>query len=88
MNTSVCDQVCSNTEGSYTCSCQQGYKLTTDNHCIGKICIMMAVLTFYVSLHTCTCVQTSMSALQPMTASKDVSTQRAITSVAVIRDSI
>ena len=53
MNISACDQVCSNTEGSYTCSCQQGYKMTTNNHCIGEICVLvMAVLvTFYISLH-------------------------------------
>ena len=89
MNASVCDQLCSNTEGSYTCSCQQGYKLTTNNHCVGEICMLvMAVLTFYVSTHTCTCVQTSMSALRPMIASKSVSTQMVITSVTVIRGSI
>ena len=29
---SGCDQLCSNTLGSYTCSCYSGYELDTDNH--------------------------------------------------------
>lgn len=32
--TDDCDQVCSNTEGSYTCDCNNGYKLGID----GKTC--------------------------------------------------
>ena len=30
--TSGCNQICSNTLGSYTCSCQDGYELDIDNH--------------------------------------------------------
>ena len=30
--TSGCNQVCSNTLGSYECSCERGYELDTDNH--------------------------------------------------------
>ena len=29
---SGCNQICSNTLGSYTCICQNGYQLDTDNH--------------------------------------------------------
>ena len=36
MNSNVCDQVCTNTAGSYTCSCEPGYKLNADNQCIGE----------------------------------------------------
>ena len=36
VNSSVCDQVCTNSAGSYTCSCELGYKLNTDNQCIGE----------------------------------------------------
>jgi hypothetical protein len=30
--TSGCSHICSNTEGSYICSCQSGYRLDNDNH--------------------------------------------------------
>lgn len=36
-NTAKCNQYCHNTNGSYFCSCQQGYKLDSDTHtCLGK----------------------------------------------------
>ena len=32
-----CDHLCENTDGSYTCSCRDGYSLGNDDHsCIGK----------------------------------------------------
>ena len=35
---SECSQLCINTIGSYSCSCQNGYQLDSDNHtCLGKI---------------------------------------------------
>ena len=35
---SGCSQLCSNTVGSYRCSCQNGYQLGSDNHtCLGNI---------------------------------------------------
>ena len=35
---SNCSHICLNTVGSYTCQCQLGYNLDTDNHtCIGKL---------------------------------------------------
>ena len=27
----VCDQNCNNTNGSFTCSCEEGYNMNTDN---------------------------------------------------------
>ena len=27
----VCDQNCNNTDGSFTCSCEEGYTMNTDN---------------------------------------------------------
>ena len=31
-NTDGCSQVCTNTEGSYICSCNSGYRLNEDRH--------------------------------------------------------
>jgi hypothetical protein len=37
-NTDGCGQMCSNTLGSYTCSCNIGYRLDTDRHaCNGTL---------------------------------------------------
>ena len=36
-DTDGCAQVCSNTEGSYVCSCNSGYRLASDGRwCTGK----------------------------------------------------
>ena len=33
----VCDQICTNTDGSYSCSCKKGYQLQVDQiHCQGE----------------------------------------------------
>ena len=33
-----CDQICTNTEGSYTCGCNEGYRLGSDGMmCNGKL---------------------------------------------------
>ena len=37
-NTDSCDQICSNTNGSYRCSCMSGYKLLDD----GKTCLAVS----------------------------------------------
>ena len=35
-----CDQNCTNTNGSYYCTCMDGYALESDNHtCTGNDCI-------------------------------------------------
>ena len=37
-NNGGCSQDCSNTEGSYSCSCKEGYQLQSDNaNCTGKL---------------------------------------------------
>lgn len=34
---STCSQICTNTNGSYTCNCMNGYTLNSDDHlCTGK----------------------------------------------------
>ena len=39
-----CAQICTDTDGSYTCSCDPGYRLSGDNHgCTGEPLIMNAI---------------------------------------------
>lgn len=43
--TSGCDQQCTNTEGSYRCSCRDGFYLGLDDHtCIGKMIFIDIIL--------------------------------------------
>ena len=35
-----CDHNCTNTIGSYVCSCTDGYYLMSDNSCSGKIIVL------------------------------------------------
>ena len=40
---SVCEQTCTNTPGSFNCSCTIGYDLATDERsCVGKKLILLA----------------------------------------------
>ena len=49
--TDGCDHNCTNTDGSYYCTCMDGYKLESDNHmCTGYDCNLANLL--------CTCVPT------------------------------
>ena len=37
LNSTLCDQVCTNTDGSYMCTCIEGYQLIEGtNHCQGS----------------------------------------------------
>ena len=37
-NTNKCNQICSNTEGSYICYCNSGYELSLDHAtCVGML---------------------------------------------------
>lgn len=37
-NNGGCDHICTNTESSYTCSCNSGYQLESDEHKCTGIC--------------------------------------------------
>ena len=48
--TSGCNQTCTNTNGSYTCSCYNGYVLDADGHnCNGKVYIHVAYVTYVIT---------------------------------------
>jgi len=53
-NNAGCNQICENTNGSYYCSCNSGFEMSSDNHtCIGTYVIYMClhnVLTVYEHL--------------------------------------
>ena len=50
LGTATCSQICYNTEGSYTCSCHEGYYLHTDARtCMGKIFTILKIATPGVS---------------------------------------
>ena len=36
LNTSICEQICTNTDGSFVCGCLTGYRFTENaSHCEG-----------------------------------------------------
>lgn len=48
-NTDGCAQICSNTIGSYTCSCNIGYRLDMDRHaCNGTLLTYNGIHTLLV----------------------------------------
>ena len=56
--TDVCQQLCGNNDGSYTCQCQTGYTLNDDSlTCsqIGRVCVCVCVCVF-VFVFVCMCV--------------------------------
>ena len=53
LNSSGCSQNCTNTIGSYNCSCYNGYQLNADvKHCNGKYLFILTHAT--TELHTAT----------------------------------
>ena len=99
INNGGCEQVCTNTESSYECSCNSGYQLAGDGiNCNGKYfqihshlytgstrLVICTLLKFM--LFTDTLMQISMSVKLAMEAvSKSVSTLMVTTDVHVIRD--
>ena len=48
VGTHLCDQVCTNTDGAYSCSCLQGYQLSLDRKtCDGKQTSTHSFLKYY-----------------------------------------
>ena len=44
-----CDQNCTNTAGSYYCTCMDGYELESDSHtCTGNHCIYNTLVTCWI----------------------------------------
>lgn len=43
-----CNQICSNTEGSYVCTCNNGYSLDSDGYtCSGKLFVYYKYITHF-----------------------------------------
>ena len=85
LGTDRCSQSCTNTIGSYTCSCNTGYTLNSDGYtCDGKI-TKKDVTTCMDGSRFSPC-QTSMSVIQtlPMTANIPVSTFLDLTHASVL----
>ena len=57
-----CDQICTNTEGSFQCSCEAGYSLANGLDCEGQCKTLVNNHQAYVLLH----LQISMSVLLTM----------------------
>ena len=46
-DTDGCQQVCTNSVGSYSCSCNRGYRLASDDHsCNGKLMNYKNIIAF------------------------------------------
>ena len=46
-----CSQVCTNTIGSYSCSCMAGYDLNVENEtCIGNVIVKCEYKSFQISM--------------------------------------
>ena len=60
-NISICDQLCQNTAGSYSCSCFEGYEeevggsCTNINECLASPCDSNANCTDTQGSYTCSC---------------------------------
>ncbi|CAH1256822.1 MEGF10 [Branchiostoma lanceolatum] len=54
-----CEQICTNTRGSYTCSCRDGYSLNDDGHACDDVCVpnpcVHGSCTRLASTFTCMC---------------------------------
>ena len=48
-NETICGHYCSNTNGSYVCSCMDGYTLSDNGHtCEGVICLLCSYMYMYI----------------------------------------
>ncbi len=45
LNSSLCEQICTNTDGGYVCSCMVGYQLVSEtNQCEGQLTLHCVVI--------------------------------------------
>ena len=52
--TDGCDHNCTNTDGSYYCTCMDGYELESDNHtCAGNVYVHACVIHMHISTLFC-----------------------------------
>ena len=52
-----CTQTCDNIDGSYQCSCWDGYELTSDGHtCIGESTILLFIMHQKISMFCGSCM--------------------------------
>ena len=64
-----CDQICTNTDGSFTCSCEPGFKLSTDRKsCIGMYYIYYTLVYIIHNSIVLIFMQTLMNATRTMVA--------------------
>ena len=52
-NNGGCDQNCTNTIGSFECSCTDGYYLMSDTSCVGKVFLLIRRLLFLSDINEC-----------------------------------
>ena len=55
LNNGGCSQLCTNTIGSYQCSCYAGYVLNSTDSCVGMfLCILSYSYNFILDINECT----------------------------------
>ena len=85
-NENACDQNCHNSHGSYTCSCNTGYRLEADlTNCEGEDATLNVLYNASFTYHYASCVKILMSALiTSLDAINCVPTQMAATHAVVM----
>ena len=48
-----CDQNCTNTNGSFQCSCSTGYNLCSNAYCIGNVKLVLMIISLKSDIDEC-----------------------------------